>query len=121
MQNTHGGVAWLVVNDTSLNIWSDPLIPLGVTRRPTTPRVHSLLTKVADLMNPITSLWNEQLVKDTFGDRDAEIILTMTTYENSEDWPAWHFNPKGVFTVKSAYKLAISRRARKSERWLGVK
>ena len=116
VQLLKGGVAWRVGNDTSLNIWSDPWIPLGVTRRPTTPRVHSLLTKVADLMNPITSLWNEQLVKDTFGDRDAEIILTMATYENSEDWPAWHFNLKGVFIVKSAYKLAISRREQEKAR-----
>jgi len=32
------------------------------------------------------------------------------------DWPAWHFNPKGVFTVKSAYKLAISRREQEKAR-----
>ena len=36
VQLLKGGVAWRVGNDTSLNIWSDPLIPLGVTRRPTT-------------------------------------------------------------------------------------
>ena len=40
----------------------------------------------------------------------------LSTYENSEDWPAWHFNPKGVFTVKSAYKLAISRREQEKAR-----
>jgi len=27
-----------------------------------------------------------------------------------EDWPAWHFNAKGVFSVKSAYKLAVQKR-----------
>lgn len=110
------GVVWRVGNGTSLNIWSDPWIPLGVTRRPATPRVHSLLTKVADLINPITGMWDELLVKDTFWERDAEIILSMVTDENSEDWPAWHFNPKGVFTVKSAYKLAVSRREHEKAR-----
>ena len=27
-----------------------------------------------------------------------------------EDWPAWHFDPKGLFSVKSAYKMAMARR-----------
>jgi hypothetical protein len=27
-----------------------------------------------------------------------------------EDWPAWHFDAKGLFSVKSAYKLAVARR-----------
>ena len=27
-----------------------------------------------------------------------------------EDWPAWHFDPKGLFSVKSAYKVAVTRR-----------
>ena len=46
----------------------------------------------------------------TLSGRDAEIILSMATDDNSEDWPAWHFNPKGDFSVKSAYKLAVNRR-----------
>ena len=85
---------------TSLDIWSDPWIPLGVTRRPATPRGSSLLTKVSELIDPLTGSWDEQLVNDTFWEGDAEIILSMATDDNSEDWPAWHFNPKGDFSVK---------------------
>ena len=25
-----------------------------------------------------------------------------------EDWPAWHFDVKGLFSVKLAYKLAVA-------------
>jgi len=27
-----------------------------------------------------------------------------------EDWPAWHFEGRGLFSVKSAYKVAVARR-----------
>jgi hypothetical protein len=27
-----------------------------------------------------------------------------------DDWPAWHFDAKGIFTMKSAYKIAVARR-----------
>ena len=94
----------------SSSVWSDPWIPLGVTRRPATPRGHSLLTKVAELISPSTGTWDEELVRDTFWERDADIILAMATDDNSDDWPAWHYNPKGEFSVKSAYKLAVKKR-----------
>jgi hypothetical protein len=29
-----------------------------------------------------------------------------------EDWPAWYFDAKGLFSVKSAYKVAVARRDR---------
>ena len=93
---------------TSLDIWSDPWIPLGVTRRPATPRGSSLLTKVSELIDPLTGSWDEHLVNDTFWERDAEIILSMATDDNSEDWPAWHFNPKGDFSenLRTSWLLA---------------
>jgi hypothetical protein len=33
--------------------------------------------------------------------------LTIPTNGDLNDWPAWHFDPKGNFSVKSAYKLAV--------------
>jgi ribonuclease HI len=27
-----------------------------------------------------------------------------------DDWPAWHFDEKGIFTVKSTYKIAVAKR-----------
>jgi hypothetical protein len=50
------------------------------------------------------------LVTDTFWHEDAEIILTVPTDESLTDWPAWHFDPTGKFSVKSAYKLAVQLR-----------
>jgi hypothetical protein len=72
-----------------------------------TPRGSSILTCVSDLIHPTTGTWDEQLVMDTFWPEDAKVILTIPIDVDMDDWPAWHFDPKGVFSVKSAYKLAV--------------
>jgi hypothetical protein len=44
---------------------------------------------------------------DTFLPEDAHIILAIPTDPQMEDWSAWHYDSKGLFSVKSAYKLAV--------------
>ena len=101
------GIVWRIGNGTSVNIWSDPWIPRDISRRIITPRRGSLLRTVAELINPITGTWDEQLVKETFWDEDANIILALPISQDIDDFPAWHPDPKGVFSVKSAYTLGI--------------
>jgi hypothetical protein len=51
--------------------------------------------------------WNEDLVNTTFQAFDAEQILKIIVPSNGiEDTLAWHYENNGIFTVKSAYKLA---------------
>jgi hypothetical protein len=85
------GVVWRVGNGKSLDIWSDPWIPAGMTRKTATPKGASLLTRVSELMNPDTGSWDELLVKDTFWESDAKTILALPTDADIDDWPAWHF------------------------------
>ena len=61
-------------------------------------------------MDPSTGTWDEQLITDVFWPKDAEVILMIPTDDESVDWPAWHYDPKRVFSVKSAYKLAVQLR-----------
>jgi len=65
---------------------------------------------VADLLDPIFGSWDETLVQDTFSEFDAEAILKLRVNPDMEDRPAWHFDKKGPFSAKSAYKLAVQRR-----------
>jgi len=90
-----------------VRIWSDPWIPRGCTRRPATPRGSSILSKVSELIDPHTDSWDEQLVRDTFWPEDAEEILRIPVNRDLQDWPAWHYDQAGIFSVKSAYKLAV--------------
>ena len=56
------GIIWRIGNGESVDIWTNPWIPLGITRRPATYRGQTLLTKVADLMDPGSGSWDESLV-----------------------------------------------------------
>ena len=91
-------------------------LPKGNTRKLVTPKRGSLLTKVNELINPVTGEWDEQLVHDLFWPEDAAEILRIPIDEQMEGWPAWHFDAKGLFSVKSAYKLVVAVRDNSSGR-----
>jgi hypothetical protein len=102
------GIIWRVGDGEQIRIWDDPWIPAGTTRRPRTPRGATLLTKVAELIDPITNSWDEELVKDIFWEEDVMNILAIPLRPDREDFIAWHFDSKGVFSVKSSYYVLES-------------
>lgn len=58
--------------------------------------------------------WDEDLVRQTFLPEDAKIILQLPIHEHNDDIIAWHFDKKGTFWVKSAYRVAIDTATRES-------
>jgi len=50
------GIIWRIGDGIKINICLDPWILDGITRRPITPRGHTLLTKVSELIDPATGL-----------------------------------------------------------------
>ncbi|WVZ66997.1 hypothetical protein U9M48_016144 [Paspalum notatum var. saurae] len=83
-----------------------------ITRKSITPRGSSLFIKLSELIDPATSSWDEQLIRDTFWPEDVQEILTIPVDTDATDWPAWHFDSTGNFSVKSAYNLAVHIRDR---------
>jgi hypothetical protein len=79
-------------------------------RQPVTPRRQCLLTKVEELVNPLTGQWDEELVNQNFWPMDAAVILATPIRPDFEDYPAWHFDKKRMFSVKSAYKVYVRQR-----------
>jgi hypothetical protein len=57
------------------------------------------------LINPIAGSWDEELVKDTFWE-DSNIIFSLPILQGSENRLIWHFDKKGQFSVRSAYKVS---------------
>ena len=102
------GVVWRIGMGESVDAWSDPWIPRGKTRRPVNTRGLALIDRVADLINPLTEQWDADLVFELFGEEDAKHILEIPLWSGMEDHLAWHYDSKGVFSVKSAYHLEVS-------------
>jgi hypothetical protein len=44
-------------------------------------------------------------VEDIFWEDDAKVILAIPIKHGREDAIAWHYDPKGLFSVKSAYHV----------------
>lgn len=80
-----------------MNICADPWIPRIYSRRIITPQRGSLLQKVADLINPVTGSWDKQLIRDTFWEEDAKFIMAMPLFQDMDDSPAWHPDPRAFF------------------------
>jgi hypothetical protein len=102
------GLIWRIGDGSSVNIWTDQWINRMGCRVPVTPRRQCLLTKVEELIDPITGQWDEEIIRDNFWEMDVMEILSTPVRADFEDYPAWHFDSKGVFSVKSAYKLFMN-------------
>ena len=119
VQALQKGLIWRVGNGENINIWLDPWIPNGANQRPATPKGRTILTKVADLIDPNTGLWDRDLVEAVFWDIDANLILAIPIQMDQEDHVAWHPDTKGLFTVKSAYHTIKDKEELMDQRQLG--
>lgn len=99
------GMIWRIGNGNWVNIWSDPWLPRGSTRRPSTPRGANIISRVYELIDPHTGDWDVPLLELIFWEEDVRIIRTIPVHVEMEDVIGWHFDNKGQFSVKSAYKV----------------
>lgn len=99
------GMIWRVGDGENLKIWLDPWLPRELPRRPVTPRGATILTQVAELIDPGTGNWEAELVKEIFWEEDARIILALPVHGARENVLAWHYDKHGRFSVRSAYKV----------------
>ncbi|KAK1563015.1 hypothetical protein Q3G72_020842 [Acer saccharum] len=82
--------------------------------RPTMLEVVSMLesqTIVQEVASDpgIPGKWNEPLIRRNFLPDEAELILSIPLSALSKrDLVLWHFDKNGIFSVKSAYRVAIS-------------
>lgn len=77
------GLIWRVGDGENLNIWNEPWLPRDMSRKPIAPRGAYLLRDVVELIDPMTGSWDAQLVRDTFWEEDARIILAIPVRDMS--------------------------------------
>uniref|UniRef100_A0A8R7TWE4 Reverse transcriptase zinc-binding domain-containing protein n=1 Tax=Triticum urartu TaxID=4572 RepID=A0A8R7TWE4_TRIUA len=114
VQVLQSGIIWRVGDGRNINIWADPWLPRGVSRRVTSQQGSHVITKVSDLIDPTSSTWDLQLIDQTFNKEDVEVIVQIPIREGAKDTPAWHFDKKGIFSVKSAYQVVLENQAKNS-------
>lgn len=69
---------------------------------------RSRLRWVNQLMHPERKEWNEGLIRQIFHPFDADEICKLAIpSSDAEDRIAWHYEKNGIFSVKSAYNLAM--------------
>lgn len=82
-------------------------IPRPTSFRPIFP--PSLITnyKVADLIGS-DHQWNNILIEQHFAKEDAEVIknIPLPRYPKNDE-RVWHYDKKGLYTVKSGYQVAL--------------
>jgi hypothetical protein len=62
------------------------------------------------MIEPIASDQDENLVRNTFWDIDAKVILAIPLRDDFEDLYALRYEENGIFTVKYTYKLYVQLR-----------
>lgn len=57
------------------------------------------------MIDPVTGTCDKELAQGCFHEDDVQAILSIPISEHAGDFLAWHFDSKGIFSVKSAYKV----------------
>ncbi|KAL0381479.1 UNVERIFIED_CONTAM: putative mitochondrial protein [Sesamum angustifolium] len=104
------GCRWRISTRHAVRIWQDPWIPRIPSFRIITPKPSSCpWTYVSDLVLASTREWNEVTISALFWPEDRDYILQIPlSFSNVPDLLIWHYSPNGIFSVRSAYHLALS-------------
>ncbi|BFG35644.1 hypothetical protein CerSpe_219180 [Prunus speciosa] len=102
------GSRWQVGSGAEIDIWKDPWVPRPSTFRVISPKPHGCaVTKVNEFILDHPRRWNVSLLSNLLYPPDVDVIRTIPlSFHHRDDALIWHFDKKGQFTVKSAYKVA---------------
>lgn len=103
------GRRWQVGNGHGIMIWKDKWLPCPSTYEIVSP-VSSLPgnSQVATLIDDVNGAWKTDLVWQVFLPHEADIICGIALSTNLlDDKQVWASTTNGLFSVRSAYKLAM--------------
>lgn len=100
-------IIWRVGNGDNIKIWRHKWVAHDDRLITLKKRVRNRLMYVKDLMDAGSRSWNENLIRNVMHKEDADEVLKIRlSNQQPENFPAWHLEKTGLFTVKSAYMLA---------------
>jgi hypothetical protein len=94
------------------NIWSMNWLPRGSLLRPLACTQANPPQWVNELIDPSTATWDQSKLQTFFTPMDREIICNIPlSMRRQEDFWAWHYEKKGVFSVRSTYRMLVNTKA----------
>lgn len=104
------GMWWRIGDGRAVNIWENKWILNDTGGQPVSKRLAKYtLTMVHELIEHQRNCWKRQVVEQMFQPQETDQIMQIPiNLHNSRDQLIWSRERKGIFTVKSAYKLACS-------------
>lgn len=100
------------------NIWNDNWLPRSYNMRPVSTISANPPTLVSELISHATRTWNEESLQNHLLPMDAEIVRQIPiSYKQQKDFVAWQYETRGVFSVRSCYRLVVETKFRR-ENWL---
>ncbi|KAL0327405.1 UNVERIFIED_CONTAM: hypothetical protein Sangu_1818500 [Sesamum angustifolium] len=102
---------WCIGTGHSINLWKDPWLPGTPFFRAITPNSYSVRgIRVCDLILEDMREWSVTVVNTFFWPEDQDIIMQIPlSFLRKGDIMIWHCPNSGVFSVRSAYRLALSK------------
>jgi hypothetical protein len=111
------GIIYRAGDGRDINMWRDNWIPRDYNLKVTPRKTNTRIRRVSQLLRPGSNIWNKDLVNKVCYSHDADWILKLKLPPTPcEDFVAWHYEKSGVFSVKSAYRLAFN--LKKGVRWI---
>ncbi|KAK3212444.1 hypothetical protein Dsin_017150 [Dipteronia sinensis] len=102
------GSRWRVGNGSKIRIYKDRWIPRPTTFRPLSPPIGDENALVSHLITP-SGGWNIEKIRNNFSVEDVEAVLSIPLSRSSwKDSIIWHYDQKGIYTVKNGYWVGRS-------------
>ena len=100
------------------DIWAMNWIPRDGLMRPISRLQGNNMRMVSDLIDNTTGCWDMQRLKQSFLPMDWEAIasIPLSTRRQVDFW-AWHYEKTDVFTIRSAYRMLVSNREKRTD-WI---
>ena len=95
----------------STKTWESPWLPRDGMLLPLRPTKDNPPQWVSELIDQSSWSWNRQVLREFFSPLDWEIIenIPLSTTPQDDFW-AWHYEKKSIFSVRSAYQMLVQNR-----------
>lgn len=103
------GLIKRVGDGSSIHPWEDPWIPFNHGFKPLIQLPDAAISRVEELIDADNGEWNMNLINANFVEPDVSVICRIPISNSAEDIWAWQPEKHGHFTVKSAYRVLVSK------------